>query len=102
MYNGLWNNGKATFVRSRPLFLEKESLYLLMFEKIKSNKHENNDGVSTTFYGPIHSNNNRIMKNIINTMFCSHYLTTKLNLTTSEQFSIIITSPHQHILNWQT
>ena len=66
VYNGLWNNGKATFVGSRPLFLEKESLYLLMFEKIKSNNHANNDGVSTTFYRPIHSNNNEIMKDIIN------------------------------------
>ena len=65
MYNGLWNNGKAIFVGSRPLFLEKESLYLLMFEKIKSNNHANN-GVSTTFYRPIHSNKNKIMKDIIN------------------------------------
>ena len=37
-----------------------------MFEKIKSNNHANNDGVSTTFYRPIHSNNNEIMKDIIN------------------------------------
>ena len=33
VYNGLWNNRKATFVGQRPLFMEKKSLYLMMFEK---------------------------------------------------------------------
>ena len=99
MYNGSWNNGKTTFVWSRPLFLETESLYLLMFEKIKSNNHGSNDGVSTTFYRPIHSNNNKIMKNIINKHKVLLSLPdNKVNLTTSEQFAIIITSLHQQIL----
>ncbi|KAJ7371880.1 hypothetical protein OS493_022601 [Desmophyllum pertusum] len=65
VYNGLWNNGKATFVGPRPLFLEKESLYLLMFEKIMTNHSTNKPGVSTTFYKPIHANNNDIIKDII-------------------------------------
>ena len=34
VYNGLWNNGKATSVGSKPLLLEKETLYLLMFKKV--------------------------------------------------------------------
>ena len=101
VYKGLWNNGKGTFVGSRPLFLEKESLYLLMIEKIKSNNHANNDGVSTTFYRPIHCNNNEIMKDIINKVLLSSP-DNKVKLVTSKQFSIMITSLHEQILNWQT
>ncbi|KAL9951170.1 hypothetical protein ACROYT_G043787 [Oculina patagonica] len=64
VYNGLWNNGKATFVGPRPLFLEKESLYLLMFEKVMTN-HPIKSSISTTIYKPIHANNNDIIKEII-------------------------------------
>ena len=35
----------------RPLFLEQESLYLLILKKIMANNH--GTGVSTTFYRPI-------------------------------------------------
>ena len=65
VYNGLWNNGKATFIGPRPLFLEKESLYLLMFEKIMTNRPTKNPSFSTTIYKPIHANNNDILKSII-------------------------------------
>ena len=65
VYNGLWNNGKATFIGPRPLFLEKESLYLLMFEKIMTNRPTKNPSFSTTIYKPIHANNNDIIKSII-------------------------------------
>lgn len=64
VYNSLWNNGKATFVGPRPLFLEKESLYLLMFEKIMTN-HPIKNSFSTTIYKLIHANNNDIIKGII-------------------------------------
>lgn len=64
VHNGLWNNGKANFVGlSRPLFLEKESLHLLMFEKIMSTCAS--PGVLTTFYKQIHSNDIDIVKDII-------------------------------------
>jgi len=57
-------DGKATFVGIfRPLFLEKESLHLLMFEKIMSRSAS--PGVSTTFYKQIHSNNIDIVKDIM-------------------------------------
>ena len=65
VHNGLWNNGKATFVGPRPLFLEKDSLYLLMFEKTMSSHCSYNPGALTTFYKPIHSNNHEIIKDII-------------------------------------
>ena len=64
VHNGLWNNGKATFVGLfRPLFLEKESLHLLMFEKVMTKSASTT--VSTTFYKQIHSNNIDIVKDII-------------------------------------
>jgi len=62
--NGLWNNGKATFVGLfRPLFLKKESLHLMMFEDIMSRNVS--PGAFTTFYKQIHSNNIDIVKDII-------------------------------------
>ena len=61
-YNGLWNNGKATFVGLKPLFLEKESLYLLMFEQSKTKHPTILSNPCVTFYKSIHSNNQEIIK----------------------------------------
>ena len=63
VHNGLWNNGKATFVGPRPLFMEKETLHLLMFEKLITSA--NNPVFSTTFYKPVDSDANNIIKDII-------------------------------------
>ena len=64
VFNGLWNNGKATFVGPRPLFLKKESLYLLMFEKVVTSKTIiYTNGV--TFNRPNNLNDNEIIKEII-------------------------------------
>ena len=63
VYNGLWNNGKATFVGSKPLFLEKESLYLLMFEKVATQHTNCTNGV--TFQQLNTLNDNQVIKRII-------------------------------------
>ena len=62
VYNGLWNNGKATFVGPKPLFLEKESLYLLMFEKVATQHTNCTNGV--TFQQLNTLNDNQVIKRI--------------------------------------
>ena len=69
-YNGLWNNGKATFVGLKPLFLEKESLYLLMFEQSKTKHPTILSNPCVTFYKSIHSNNQEIIKEIVQQHKC--------------------------------
>ena len=34
LYDGLWNSGRASFVGPKQLFLAKDSLYLLTFERV--------------------------------------------------------------------
>jgi len=57
MVCGIMGKQQKSRVRPRPLFLEKERLYLrtclLMFKKIMSNNPTNDSGVTTTYYGPI-------------------------------------------------
>lgn len=63
LFNGMWNNGKTTFVGHKPLFVEKESLHLLMFEKLKVSM--GTPHIFNTSYRPFHSNNTEIVKSII-------------------------------------
>ena len=69
-HNGLWNNGKATFVGLKPLILEKESLYLLMFEQIKTKHPTILSNPCVTCYKSIHSNNQEIIKEIVQQHKC--------------------------------
>ena len=69
-HNGLWNNGKATFVGLKPLILEKESLYLLMFEQIKTKHPTILSDPCVTFYKSIHPNNQEIIKEIVQQHKC--------------------------------
>jgi len=64
VYSGLWNNGKAAFVGPRPLFMEKESLYLLMFEKVLSKKNKEKSWFHI-YNRPIHLIDNYVLKEII-------------------------------------
>ena len=63
VYNGLWNNGKATFVGPKPLFLEKESLCHLMFEKVATQHTNCTNGV--TFQRLKTLNDNQVIKGLI-------------------------------------
>ena len=69
-HNGLWNNGKATFVGLKPFILEKESLYLLMFEQIKTKHPTILSNPCVTFYKSIHPNNQEIIKEIVQQHKC--------------------------------
>jgi len=84
-----------------------------MLEKIISNNPTNNSGVTTTFSGPIHSNNNEIMKDNDKQLQAQssatlyHYPTTKLivwqlldysiNLTTSKLSSHTLPRPQYRV-----
>ena len=62
VYNGLWNSGRASFVGPKPLFLEKDSLYLLMFERVAT---QSTFTSGVTFNRPNCSNDNLVVKQII-------------------------------------
>jgi predicted metal-binding protein len=64
VFNGLWNNGKATFVGPKPLFLEKDHIYLLMFEKLKASHHHTQ--IFNTSYKCLYANNSEIVKKVVN------------------------------------
>lgn len=68
----MWNNGFTTFVGDKPLFVEKENLYLLLFEKIKISVCD--PQTFNIHYRPILSNNSEIIKGIVNNHIKKQFL----------------------------
>ena len=58
VYNGLWNSGRASFVGPKPLFLEKDSLHLFMFERVAT---QSTFTSGVTFNRPNCSNDNLVV-----------------------------------------
>ena len=62
VYNGLWNSGRGSFVGPKQLFLEKDSLYLLMFERVAT---QSTFTSGVTFNRPNCSSGNLVVKQIL-------------------------------------
>ena len=62
VYNGLWNSGRGSFVGPKPLFLEKDSLYLVMLERVAT---QSTFTRGVAFNRPNCSNDNLVVKQII-------------------------------------
>ena len=62
VYNGLWNSGRASFVGPKPLFLEKDSLHLFMFERVAT---QSTFTSGVTFNRPNCSSGNLVVKQIL-------------------------------------